>query len=47
MKVRGQNSKRNTVKQTGENGQKSRVTTTRPVLRHGARRQELEAAEFS
>ena len=47
MKVRGQNSNRNMVKQKVENGQKSWVTTLRPVLRHGARGQEFEAAELS
>ena len=47
VKVRGQSSNRNTVKQAAENGQKARCTTTRLVLHHGARRQEVGTAEWS
>ena len=43
VKVRGQSSNRNTVEQ--KIAKKSRVTKTRPVLRHGARRQDFKDLE--
>ena len=46
VQVQGQNSNRNTVKQMAKMSKISRVTTTRPVLRHWCRRQEFEAEEW-